>query len=37
MVGYCITYSTGDWVRQDVGVDVCGFALHLAMLYGRNC
>ena len=24
----------GDWVEQDVGVDVCDFAPHLAMLYG---
>ena len=26
-----------DWVGQDVGVDVCDFAPHSAMLYGRNC
>ena len=32
-----IASPIGDWVGQDVGVDVCDFAPHLAMLYGRNC
>ena len=32
-----INFISGDWVGQDVGVDVCDFAPHLAMLYGRNC
>ena len=30
-------HTSGDWVGQDVVVDVCVYAPHLAMLYGRNC
>ena len=33
----CFKESNQNWVGQDVGVDLCDFAPHLAMLYGRNC